>query len=332
MTTLLNVIQNALFEINAYSPGETISAEDANLCLSKANRLFDSWNASKIFVYAVNFAQYNMIAGHNPLTIGQGVNITSVSAAGLVATYTAVNNYQVGQFISTTGNGVIGGVNFDQTNVIVTAANGTSFTLACGAGTVSTTTVTGTAIVANSPSTAFPDIAISSTRPIKIVNANIILNQGTGATTVRTPVAIEDAYWWANQRVPLIQTDLPKHLYYQPSYPNGQMFLWPIPNVTYPLEIETWTNLSGLGLTDTFTLPPGYEDAVTYTLAETLCPSFSKTIDQTLVALARNARALIQGNNSAALRITTADLGLPKGERTRPYFNYLVPADLTGGR
>lgn len=336
MSTANDIITNALYEMGAYSFGETPSAQDMAFALSNLNRMVDAWNSSKIYLVAYGFASFNMIASHNPLTIGQGVNITSVSATGSVATYVGQNQYTVGQLVSTNNIGTIGGVQFNQTKQAVqsVAANGSSFTLTCGAGTVGSTNVTGMAIIAATPPNAFPDIAIPSTRPVKIVNANIILNPTSGPESyTRVPMRIVDHDWWANQRVPKIQTDLPTHLYYQPDWPNGSMFLWPVPDVGYPVEIETWTNLTNFpNLTQTFTMPPGYEDAITYSLAERLCPSFGRPIDQTLVALGRNARGLIQGNNVKAPTITTQDYGLPKGEPTRPYWNWLAPQDLTGGR
>ena len=326
MTTARYIATNAMYEDGIYAQGETPSAEDMAFVIAKLNRMLDTWNASKLYVYAVNFAQYPMIPAKNPQTIGKAFKVTSVSLTGDVATFTGIptrTGLNPGDSVTTVG--ISAGVFFNVVaqNVQTVSADGTSFTLAIVHADVGATPSSGVVIPANQPATSAPDFAIPTSRPVKIVNANIILNDS--ATPTRVPMRIVDADWWANQRVPTIKTTLPTHLYYQADWPNGSLFFWPVPEVAYPVELETWTNLAQLGADDTFTLPPGYEDAVTYTLAETICPAFSRPIDQTLAVLAMKARAIIQGLNSAAPLITTADLGVPSSsndQRGRADFNW----------
>jgi hypothetical protein len=320
-----------MYEDGIYAQGETPSAEDMAFVLSKLNRMLDTWNASKLYIYAVNFAQYAMIPTKNPQTIGKAFKVTSVSLTTNVATFTGIptrTGLNPGDSVTTVG---ITGSFFNVTaqNVQTVAADGTSFTLAITHADVGLTPSSGVVIPANQPATSAPDFAIPTSRPVKIVNANIILNNT--ATPVRVPMRVVDSDWWANQRVPTIQTTLPTHLYYQADWPNGSLFFWPVPQVAYPVELETWINLAQLAADDTFTLPPGYEDAVTYTLAETICPAFSKPVDQTLAVLAMKARSIIQGLNSAAPLITTADFGMPgtRDGRGRSDWNWKT-GSLTG--
>lgn len=171
------------------------------------------------------------------------------------------------------------------------------------------------------PITIGPGANINVTqRPVKIVAANLILNNVN--PSVRQPLMIRDDDWWAEQRVPGVTTTLSTDLYYSPDWPNGNIFLWPKLTVNYPLELETWTLLSKVALADNFSLPPGYEDAVTLTLAESLCPAYERGISPDLARLAQKARATIAGVNSTPPRMSTRDAGMPNGQGNRASFNY----------
>lgn len=160
-------------------------------------------------------------------------------------------------------------------------------------------------------------------RPVRIENAAIIIN--TSSPNVRCPLNIRNDDWWANLRVRDVMTSLPTDVYYSPSWPNGSLYLWPVPTLAYGIELETWTLLSQIpNLTTTISLPPGYQDALTYTLALTLCPAFAKPADPVLVAAWQKAMQIIQSVNSTAPLMTTRDFGMPRAGPERPYFNYLT--------
>jgi hypothetical protein len=160
-------------------------------------------------------------------------------------------------------------------------------------------------------------------RPVKVLDANIILNPG-GATAVRSPVSVHNgkqgAEWWAAKRAFAVTGTIVTDLYYEEDWQNGSLFLWPVPQNAQTLELETWTVLAQLQLTSSFCMPPGYMDAVVYSLAEALCPSFGKEVTLTLEKLKVDAVRRIQGLNTAAPLIATRDAGMPQTQR--PYFNY----------
>lgn len=327
MPTALDIVTQSLQEMGAIAQSETPDAGDTNFALSKLNRMLDSWNASKLFIYSVNFQQYTMIANKNPQSIGKGFAVTSVSLTSDEATVIGVPSrpfFNQGDKVTLLNIPADGGI-FNVSGQLLDSAStdGTTLTFPLTAADFASAPTTGVVITSAQPATSAPDFPIPSTRPVKIVNANIILNNN--GNIVRVPMRIVDADWWANQRVPQIQTTLPTHLYYQPEFPNGLLYFWPVPQVAYPAELETWINLSQLALNDSFVMPPGYEDAVTYSLAEALCPSFGRQPDPTLINLAMKARALIQGLNSDAPLITTADFGIPgpsSDQRGRADFNW----------
>jgi hypothetical protein len=68
--TALELITNAMLEINASMPGEALQADDAALGLSKLNRLLDNWNAESLFIYGTTLSDFTLTINHNPHTIG----------------------------------------------------------------------------------------------------------------------------------------------------------------------------------------------------------------------------------------------------------------------
>ena len=333
MTTATNIVTNALYEMGKYSPGEVPSAEHLDFGLTKLNRLLDTWNSKKIYIYSMQFLQFNQPANKSPLTIGKAFKVVSVSLTSNVATIVGVPSrpfFAVGDLLTSLNIPVDSGLfNLTAQAVQSVSTDGTTLTFNVTGADFTATATSGVVIPASTPPDQAPDFPVPTSRPTKIVNGNQILNEG--GQIVRVPMRIVDADWWANQRTPYIGTDLPTHVYYQPSFPNGQLFTWPVCQVVQPIELEVWNNLSQLEATDTFEMPPGYEDAVTYTLAESLCPTFGKPVDPALAAFGTAARSAVMGPNTAALLITTADFGLPGvgDQRGRADFNWKT-GNLTG--
>jgi hypothetical protein len=159
-------------------------------------------------------------------------------------------------------------------------------------------------------------------RPVSIKGANLILNTSTPA--VRIPLRIRDLNWWRQQSVQGIATTMPTDLYFEPNWPNGSVYLWPVPTSTYPIELQLDGLFGVMTETDTFWLPFGYRDAITLTLAEELAPGNGQTVAASTKASAQAARDLIFANNDEAPYISTADSGIPSngGGGARTSFNY----------
>lgn len=161
-----------------------------------------------------------------------------------------------------------------------------------------------------------------SVRPVEIYAAALILNNVTPNVTM--PLALRDDTWWAHQRVKSLKTSVPTDLYYSPDFPNGSLFFWPIPNTAYGMELESRVILASVVIGDTLNLPPGYEDAITLSLAEDICAMFQKSPSPSLTSSAMRARAAIRSTNSFSPRISTVDAGMPSGGNTRTNWNYLT--------
>lgn len=185
-----------------------------------------------------------------------------------------------------------------------------------------------------SPHTIGPSAATFtvSQRPVEILGANLLLSPGT-TSEVRIPIDVVDDAWWLSQPVPNIKASIPTAVYYSPDMPNGSLYFWPVPNTAYGLELEVRFVLAAIAQSDLGTtitvLPPGYQRALTLTLAEDLVTPFTVPMPQDLPGKAAKARAIIFQTNNQPVRIATRDAGMPGGRGvTRGGFNWMTG---TGG-
>lgn len=90
----------------------------------------------------------------------------------------------------------------------------------------------------------------------------------------------------------------PDFLRYDAAMPNGRIDLWPIPDSSYELHLVVAAQFLPVDhVADEIILPPGYDRALTLTLALDLCGEFQRPIPQGLVELTSNAVASVRRNN-----------------------------------
>jgi hypothetical protein len=168
-----------------------------------------------------------------------------------------------------------------------------------------------------------PAVWIQTVRPVSIESASLILDSST--PSVYLPITLRDAQWWAGQQVPALETSFPTDCYYEPAWPSGNLYFWPVPTTAYDVELEIRRLLAQVALSDTFSLPPGYQEALTLTLAEQCARPFGRPLEPTLVRDAAMARARIFANNTPTPRLMTQDSGMPRKQSANfPTFNYLI--------
>lgn len=243
-----DIIQDALYEIEAYNSAATlasgISAADGNLATRKLNRILDEWSGRKVYAWSDSFTAYTLTPNHSPHLIGPG--LTS------------------------------------------------------------------------------PDFA-APYRPVSIDpdGASLILTDVT--PNVDLPLNVRDADWWNNERVKNLATNVPTDLYYEPDFPNGSLYLWPVPSFAYGLRLRLRSVLLAItsaNWADSFTAPPGYNRAAVLTLAEDLCTAFGRPVPPELPGKAMRARAIVGINNQKSPRTSSADYGTRGTSGSRPDFNY----------
>ncbi len=161
-----------------------------------------------------------------------------------------------------------------------------------------------------------PTFSVSVARPSSILKANQIL---TG--NIRVPLTILDEDGWntiiagaAAGQTPTILASVDTYLYYSADWPNGSLYLWPVPTVAYGLELLYSTLLASVALSDTFDLPPGYQTALRLTVAEKCAAHMGLDVSPRTAQMAINARTMVWGANDVIPDLRTRDGGIPGGD------------------
>ena len=136
------------------------------------------------------------------------------------------------------------------------------------------------------------------------------INTGNDAHTM---INVRDATWYGQQSSPAISESVPTDVYYKPDWPLGRMYFFGVPSTAYGTRIWYETILASVAQVDTFAMPPGYQEALELTVAEDVAESLGQSVSAKLAQRAREARAIIFGNNDREPRICTADAGLNFG-------------------
>ena len=323
MPTASDIIAGAMLELGVISPGEPLEPSLTNWGLVKLNRLIDSWGAEERMIFAQQFQQYTLIPNLQPHTIGVAQTskaVTAISKAGSTVTVTALNNLLAGTPVIFTGATVNTSLNFQQVMLLSAGPTSVTFTWA---GAITNGAETGLlSIVGAIPTNPIPTWSVPGNRPTKIVAANLMINNVSPPYNI--PINIRDADWWSAQRIQLLTTSYPTDLYYSPDWPNGSLYFWPVPTTAYPVQLQTWTQITQFTLLETFSMPPAYWDAVVWSLAESLMPSLPPEEPGTSTAIvlqAMAARNKVTTLNSKSPRISTGGDGLPSGGE-KPSFDW----------
>ena len=187
-----------------------------------------------------------------------------------------------------------------------------------------TTTFTSFALVANlAPHTIGPagTFAVNQ-RPVEIPSIGLqLLN--TSPQTVEVPLNARDAEWWASNRVKNLTSVIPTDYYYEPDWPLGSIYFWPVPSAVNNVLIQQRTVIiDPANLAAPFTMPPGYWNLIAYELAIECADSFSKQVSPNLQARYEKALRAVQSNNIKSPRGRTVDAGMPGGQSRSGDFNY----------
>jgi len=168
-------------------------------------------------------------------------------------------------------------------------------------------------------------------RPVEIPSIGLVLNNTT-PDTVEIPLTPRDKDWWAAQRVKNITSSVPTDFYYEPDWPNGSIYFWPVPNAVNNVLIQQRSVIGEITTpAQTFSMPPGYWDAIVYTLSIAISPSFERQVSPDLRQLQMESIRGVQSNNIKSPKADTGDSGMP-GVGGRGGFNYVSVQPGSGTR
>ena len=290
MTQALDLVTRALRRVGAYGAGEPIDADDANDALDTLNEWLEQQSNSTMMVPYVTEIIFTLQTNVYKYTIGQGGTIGgtftgSISLTTLTVSAIPTGNIALGQYI--TGAGVTAGT---QVVKFLTGAGGT-----------------GTYQVSVSQTVGSVAMTTYYQRPLRINSAYVL------SSSLSYPVFPVNVETYELIGFKTLNGPWPRILYYQPSHPVGNITFWPVPG-SGEMHMFAETVLQGFAnLSDTVTLPQGYNMALGWNLAELLLPEYGKN-DPVIVGLiqknAANGRAWIKRTNMSPPPVASFDPAL----------------------
>lgn len=133
---------------------------------------------------------------------------------------------------------------------------------------------------------------IVTTRPDTLLDSSYIEYSGVSYPMTIATLAEYNAVTLKNEN-----TTMPFMLWYDPTFPNGTLTVFPTP--TAPVTLKLWSikPIGFANLTDTIDLPPAYENAITFNLALALAMEFSAVVPPLLGKSAALAKKKIKRRN-----------------------------------
>ena len=113
------------------------------------------------------------------------------------------------------------------------------------------------------------------------------------------PIKILDMAKWDAIGYKSAKGAIPEAVYYEPSMPNGTMYIWPIPTSATTMVMRSSVLVNSFASLDTaLSMPPGYEEALIKTLAVNISPQYPVTLSPITVRAAQAAmKRIYQSNN-----------------------------------
>jgi len=254
--------------------------------------MIDQWSNEQMMVYYKTEIIFPITSGQTQYTIGPGgeigANFTG-SIVNNVLTVTAITSGAIALGMTLSGTGITTG-----TKIVgfATGAGGNVNEL-------------GTYLLNISQTAASTSINAFYQRPLSINSSFVRINTNSNGTPIINggldyPVAVLNLENYNMIGLKTLSGPWPKAVYYQPSDPLGNIFVWPNPSQG-EMHLFCDTLFSNyVTINDPIILPQGYEMALEWCLAERLMPSYGKasaTQIQMINAFAAQGKSTIKRTN-----------------------------------
>ena len=300
MAQPIDIISGALKDIGALAGGETPTAEAAADAFQMMNGMVDQWSNESMMVSYKTEIIFPITPGQIQYTIGPGGTIGAKftgSITGNVLTVTGITQgaLSLGQTLAGTG-----------------IANGTTIT-AFGSGAGGNVNDNGTYTVNISQTVSSTSISGYYQRPLAIQSSFVRINTNSNGTPIVNggldyPVAVLNLENYEMIGLKTLSGPWPKALYYQPSDPLGNIFVWPNPSQG-EMHIFADTLFTRYNtIYDPIVLPQGYELCLRWCLAVRLMPMYGKNDPAALAMIgkfAADAKATLKRTNMRPIQAST---------------------------
>lgn len=139
----------------------------------------------------------------------------------------------------------------------------------------------------------------NTTRPVSIEAAAI--EDQASSPNYEIPINVFTIKQWAEILQKDMSADHPQGIFLAGTTPLQTIYVWPKPSAAHKLVLYSWKALTSVVAADSIDLPPGYDEAIEWNLAERLCPSFGKMVTVDINRFAKEGMANIQSLNTKSL-------------------------------
>jgi hypothetical protein len=280
-----NLIYKSLRLLGVLASGEAPTAAEAQDSLYSLNSLIDAIAANPQYYYTNQDEVFATRASQSIYAIGNSsMSITTLTSVTTLATATTAqpHNLSTGNYVTVSG-ATPAGYNV---SAAITVTGPNTFTYAIVS--VSGVAATGTLVYTSGD--------FYTQRPIRIVGS--FVRTGSGPTATDTPLGLVTEQFWNNISNKASTAAVPTTLVYRPTYPFGEVILYPAPAGVVSLHLKTELTLVYFSsLTDTQYMPPGYQRMLELSLAVELAPEYgSRAAPETLAYLKSSLADLMRTN------------------------------------
>lgn len=146
--------------------------------------------------------------------------------------------------------------------------------------------------------TVGPSANFDTVRPLEIQRAWITIN------SVDYPLTPMNNEQYSNIGMKAITSTIPTNFYYNSTFPNGALYIWPVPSQAVPITIVSLKQFVRFSsLNTSVSLPPGLSRAIKWNGIAELATAFGKSPTQTIINKAAESKALLKTNNSPPLKM-----------------------------
>lgn len=298
MTTANDIILGALKFVNVYAPGEPLDDSDASDSLTTLNDLLDSLSTQEYAIYAAVENILSFTPGQYQYTVG---------------------NYDAGTFAGSTTNGlnVITGATVPANMV----ANGDLSGVGIPAGTtiVSFNAATNTVVMSQNATVTHGPQQIGYTIPgnFKIPRPLRVMDSFTRISNLDYNIEAVSRERYVEIGYKSIAAPWPIAMWYNPTFPLGNLYFYQNPSSAGELHLFTATILSTLdGLTTDIVLPQGYSRWLKRALGRELAPEYGAVWTPHMEKLWKEAQDNVKSLNAAPAPVANYDASLYQGQRT----------------
>lgn len=283
------LIYKSLRMLGVLASGEAPTAAEAQDSLYSLNSLIDGFSANPQYYYTNLDEAFNTRASQSTYAIGNtSLAIQTLTSVTTTATAVTVepHNLMTGNYVTVSGATPAG---YNVTAAItVTSSDTFTYTIVSVSGVAGS----GTMVVTSGD--------FNTVRPIRIIGA--FTRTGSGATAVDTPTGIVTEQYWNNIPNKAATAAVPVSLVYRPTYPFGEVILYPVPSGVVSLHLKTERMIYAFdSLTSSQYIPPGYQRLLELSLAVDLAPEYGSRAAPETVAYLKDDLANIMRTNMQKL-------------------------------